>query len=316
MRFRPLLVLFLLAMIIPELITGSTNLLAFFSPALIFLIIGYGLPILVIREFVVKYNLSYLGIFILGIAFGIFNEGLGAKTMIISQKLPVDSFDAYGILFGISFPWSLWIAVWHAVASVLIPILLMHYLYPQVRSTQLIGAKTSVFLFLITILLGSVLFFTPLDNGVVLRSAGTLSQYLILVGCMFICVLVSLFFKHADKNWKSSAKPFFIGVSLLFTYFVALTLLAKLKVHIVVFYALFIFLIIGHAWLLRNADSNGIILFGLGMYFQNLLIALVIFIFAANLIQVFALLVAMIAVILFSRRIIHNVSMKRQGVQL
>ena len=89
----------------------------FFSELLILLII-YGCAVLLIRELSVRWRLGLIGIFILGLAYGFYNEGIVTKTLLLSKTIPMNNF-IYPTKFGINWAWALFINVWHALHAVL-----------------------------------------------------------------------------------------------------------------------------------------------------------------------------------------------------
>jgi len=95
--WRPLLWLMLLVPLLTEVVTGSTPLHRYLDPVNILLaILGYCLPVLVLRAYIVRFNLGFPAVFALGVAFGLYNEGLGSKTAIITETLPIEQFSCYG----------------------------------------------------------------------------------------------------------------------------------------------------------------------------------------------------------------------------
>src|SRR5215510_2761979 len=109
--------LMLLSPVLAELLTASIPIVQFLSPGtFIFLLtLGYGIPVLLIRELAVRWQITSAGIFILGIAYGILNEGFWAKTFLLDSDLPLPGFGHYGYILGISFPWAVTISFWHAL---------------------------------------------------------------------------------------------------------------------------------------------------------------------------------------------------------
>lgn len=92
---------------------------------------GYGFPVLVIREIAVRRNLGLLALFALGVIYGIYNEGFVARTISIEPfHTPVDAFAAYGLVGNIRIPWALTITTWHALHAAIYPIAFAHYLFP------------------------------------------------------------------------------------------------------------------------------------------------------------------------------------------
>lgn len=124
-RWLPIVVLVLVISIPPELFSGNTPAERWLDPATLpFLIVAYGLPVLVIREVALRRSLGSGGVFCLGLAYGIVNEGLYAGTFFRQTGLPIADFDGYGYAFGINWPWAALMMTWHAVSSVWLPIAL------------------------------------------------------------------------------------------------------------------------------------------------------------------------------------------------
>ena len=117
--------------VFPELFSGNTPIGEFFRPPILLLfIVAYGLPILVIREWAVRRGTGWFGIFVMGLGYGLVNEGVFARTIFRETGVPIDTFDHYSYAFGVNWGWAAFIATWHAVASVLLPIALSERLFP------------------------------------------------------------------------------------------------------------------------------------------------------------------------------------------
>ena len=96
-----------------------------------FLLLAYGLPLIAIREASQRWQLSYAGLFVLGLAYGFFNEGLLAQTLMRSDNVPIDSFNHYLVFAGFNFSWMSLIVPWHALLAVVFPITLVGHWYPS-----------------------------------------------------------------------------------------------------------------------------------------------------------------------------------------
>jgi hypothetical protein len=80
-RVSPSLLLLLLAPAIGELLSGSSPPLEFFfPPSLILLALMYGCGALVCREMVVRWGKGWLSLLLLGIAYGIYEEGIVLRS--------------------------------------------------------------------------------------------------------------------------------------------------------------------------------------------------------------------------------------------
>lgn len=158
--WKPALALMAVTPILTELL--STNLPAqiFFQPLVLLLLVTvvYGFPVVLLRDLAVRLNLGLPGWLVLGVIYGILNEGVIAKTFYLETGVPVSSFDHYGYLGGIAIPWSLTISVWHALHAFVYPVIFVHSLFPAQRHTVWLGRKTSVALAAATLLFGLLAF--------------------------------------------------------------------------------------------------------------------------------------------------------------
>lgn len=274
-NFKSAVFLVLIAMVLPELLTGSSSISTFLNPVhLIILFLGYGVAVLLVREIAVRNNLSFDGIFILGFAFGIFNEGLLAKTLIRASELPISQYNHYGYFLGVSFPFTVAISFWHALASVLVPILLVYWLCPENSKHPWLNKKLTAVLTTILLALGSV---ALLGKEIV---KGTPLQLAVLLGLMLISFLIARrFVQTADTNETSTnltLKPVWLGMSLLLTYFLLLMFIAGNKLPLILFFVIFFFIIwLYYKILKRNGwlNQRNLILFGIGNYLQNTVLA-------------------------------------------
>lgn len=142
-----LLTIFLLPVFLVEIISGSTSLFYLFDPVsfLYIAILGYGLPVFCIRELAVRNNVSIKGIIFLGMAYAIYNEGLLAQTF-TAEVLPIQEFEGVALFFGVQIAWFIVISLWHAFASVLFPILIFDYLFPQYKKENFLPSALTMLL--------------------------------------------------------------------------------------------------------------------------------------------------------------------------
>jgi hypothetical protein len=137
----PAVTLALIAPVLTELLSGNVPAQRFFLPWVYgALILVYGLPALMVRELYIAWNLGLPGLFLMGLAYGIFNEGVCAKTLLLAEHVPIDAFDHYTWL-GVNFPWAALIVPWHAAQAVIFPIALVTYWFPDAARTSWISAR-------------------------------------------------------------------------------------------------------------------------------------------------------------------------------
>jgi len=221
-------------MVIPplmmELLTGNLSIASFFSPVvLLILFIGYSIPVLLLRELSVKWKLGTEGVFILGIIYGIINEGLGAKTLLSSTGLPTPSFNDYGY-FGINLSFSAYVLVIQSLVSVVIPIRIVHHFFPEIKGQYWLGNITRLIFAALSILGICLIFFSPYP-----------SKVNPLFFPLFIMVILAL--ASAARSLSRGEEPdrpriglLFVGMSFVLIYGIGLDLIANLKVHLVLFF--------------------------------------------------------------------------------
>src|SRR5579864_6219810 len=130
-HWKPILALLIVSPLLAELMTGNAPIGLFFRPwdFLLLVTVGYGFPILVIREIAARKKLGLLGLFFLGVAYGLYNEALIAGTVFSGFNSPVATFASYGLIGNIRIPWMLTISFWHALYAVIYPIVFISYLW-------------------------------------------------------------------------------------------------------------------------------------------------------------------------------------------
>ncbi len=147
----PVLMLGAVSVFFTELLSGNIPFPLIAHPlVLVLLVIAYSLPILVIRDVAARWNLGVVSISVLGLAYGIYNEGITAKTLLAANgPTPLPSFTDYAVFGGINCSWAICILIWHASNSVLYPIALVSALWPGKIQQVWFGRKTTAaFLFL------------------------------------------------------------------------------------------------------------------------------------------------------------------------
>lgn len=119
-------------LVIESCITAATPPSHWLNPALaLLLIFAYGPPILFLRELWVRHALPLRSLFVFGLIYGIFNEGILAHTLTQVSTEPITHFIGYDEAFGVHWAWASLIVPWHAFYSVTFMILLTHLWFPD-----------------------------------------------------------------------------------------------------------------------------------------------------------------------------------------
>lgn len=202
-----------LTTVLPEMLSGNTPApMLFRVEVFAFFALAYGLPVLLIREWSVRLGLSKTGIFMAGLGYGLINEGLLARTIFRETGVPIDLFDRYGMILGVNVPWAAFICAWHAMSSVLLPIMLSHLAFPAAATTPWIGGRTGWVLALVAVALASLVFLDP-------QPAAPAGSPVALVALWLAIALLafagSRFRGTMPPANSARAKPFLLGLAAL-----------------------------------------------------------------------------------------------------
>jgi hypothetical protein len=139
-RWYGLAALLLLATVLAEALTGSTPLPKLVEPETFVFVLGnYGACALLIWEATVRWNKGWASMLLLGAAFGVESEGLGAKTLIDPTGSVLGSTQIYSHWLGVNWVPFVYLTLFHAVFSMGVPIVLVQLLAPRTRGKRLVG---------------------------------------------------------------------------------------------------------------------------------------------------------------------------------
>lgn len=259
--------LMVLSPLLAEVLSSNVSLATFLEPVNLLLLatVGYGVPILVIREFTVRKRLGVPGLLLLGLAYGIYNEGLIAKTFLLVHGVPVPQFDGYGMALGFGVPWALLITLWHALFSVLLSILYVYHFFPAASREPWIGKRTAWVLLVAVLAVGVVNFLSLSNNG----RQGSPLQLVVLLATVALLTLLAL---RASRpaivlHAESSRKFVWWGVAW-FAIAVAVPVsLAGLRAPVLLYYAHMLLLgavLAGAFFKTPEVSQRRLLLFGLG----------------------------------------------------
>lgn len=181
-HWKPLLTLILIAPLLTELLSNNLPPAVFFSSrAILFLLtVGYGFPLLLLREFACRHRMGVFGLCCLGLVYGIINEGILAKTFYLATGIPLPVFDHYGYVAGVAVPWALTISAWHARHALLYPLLIVYFFFPKHREEPWLTRKMAVALTVLTSFCSMLIFFSRSEK----RAPGDLPHFVLMLLCM------------------------------------------------------------------------------------------------------------------------------------
>jgi len=226
-QLRPAFTLALITPFCTELLSGSTPPSRFFLPWIFaLLVVLYGVPMLIIREIFVHWKLGLPGLCVLGLAYGIYNEGVVAKTLLRSENVPINAFNHYGV-FGINWAWAALIVPWHALNATIFPIAIVTWMFPADRPLAWLSRTGFVLGSLLSIAIG-VLFF--LDRSHSTDSPGYLA---FLFAVILVFIFLSRHVSRGDEFLGPGGKPVWYpvlaGVIFYPAFIIGLCFLASLK---------------------------------------------------------------------------------------
>jgi len=267
-HWKPVAALLLLAPFLTELLSGSLPAPAFFRPqVLLFLTtVGYGFPILLLREFAVRRRLGIFGLVALGFVYGIFNEGIIAKTFYLATNVPIHNFDGYGYTGGIAIPWAITISTWHALHSFLYPIVAIYYFFPSHRESPWLDWKGIVMLAIPTVVMGTLIFFSHGKD----RTDGQLPHFILMVvmSGLLVWMVTKLSASPALGGDGTFKLPPILWGCLAFLLLVFVPVLfASVKIPTIVFYGYYaLFFVLLSCLLGRDAllPTTTVLLFAMG----------------------------------------------------
>jgi hypothetical protein len=147
LRRHPVLLLFLLTPGIPEYLSGSSQLRGLVvAPGafVIFLALNAALytpGVLLIREAVVRWKKGWLSVFVLGLAYGLLEEGVALSTLYNPDAGVAGVLGQFGHWMGVSWVWATGVLLVHVVFSVSLPILLLGLALPETRGRPLLARR-------------------------------------------------------------------------------------------------------------------------------------------------------------------------------
>jgi len=154
---RAAVTLALAAPILTELFSANMSPRQLFNPLGFFLagFIGYGAPVLLIRELAVRWRVGLPGLFLMGVAYGVFNEGIIAKTLFHDNPASMVHYPNFAP-GGVQVVWAAMICTWHALHAVVFPIALVSLLYPRVRQHSWLGLPIRILLLAMLVIFGGL----------------------------------------------------------------------------------------------------------------------------------------------------------------
>jgi hypothetical protein len=230
--WKPILLLLLITPIFTELLTNNIPFHILFRTKLFLTLalLVYG-PILLLRELAVRWNLRLGGHILLGLCYGIYNEGLFAKTF-FKSKIDNTSFIDYGFAWNINFTWAAVIIVFHAFYAFLFPLLIVYNIFPKAATTPWVNKKWWISISVVSVVYISYKF---LKNP----SPVTPLHFVALAVSMALLILLSRCFMGGLTIDSKKPRLWLIAYGILFvaTTFTVADIIARSRINFLYFLA-------------------------------------------------------------------------------
>jgi hypothetical protein len=141
-RLSPALALFLLSPTIGELLSGSSPPLEFFNPISFLLLASlYGSGAIIMRELKIRWKKDYRSLFLFGAFYGVLEEGLMVKSFFDPNWIDLGVLGSYGRWIDVNWVWAEMLTIYHAVFSIIIPIVLVELAFPEKREESWVSNR-------------------------------------------------------------------------------------------------------------------------------------------------------------------------------
>jgi hypothetical protein len=130
----PAVALFVIAPIFGELFSGSSPLNEFVNPiTFVTLALLYGCGAILVRELVIRWHKGWLSLLLLGVAYGIYEEGIMVQSFFDPTWMDLGTLAIYGRVAGVNWVWAQHLTFFHALISIAASIAFVETLYPERR---------------------------------------------------------------------------------------------------------------------------------------------------------------------------------------
>ena len=139
-RFAPVATVFLLAPLIGEVLFGAIPLSRL--PFGLLGVVGlYGGGAILVREAVRRRRLGAAWLVVLGLAYGLIEEGTVLQSLFDQHYPGLDFLGSYGHWLGVNWVWLEFIVPYHAVFSIAIPVVITELLFPEQRDEAWVSSR-------------------------------------------------------------------------------------------------------------------------------------------------------------------------------
>ena len=200
----PIITLLILAPLLGEMVSGSSPPGEYFQPTtFLILTMLYGTGAVIIREIVRRWEKGWISILLMGMAYGIFEEGVIVRSFFDPGWQDLGQLALYGRWIGVNWIWSIALTIFHAVVSISIPIAITELIFPKKKDALWLSKKGLIIfivIFLVNVLLGPLF-------GMKSTPMGIITSIISILGLVFLAYKWPAFpeknkFGKAASQWK------------------------------------------------------------------------------------------------------------------
>jgi len=209
LRSHPILCLAILTPGIPEYLSTSSSLVsivanpAWFVIQLSINVAQYTAGALLIREAILRWGKGWGSLFLLGLAYGVTEEGLGDNTLFNSNHGADGFLGWFGRFDGVNWVWSTGVLTFHVIYSIGLPLLLLALALPQTRGKSLLGGRG------IAVCFAALTASTSLEAVIVYGAFHFWMGFTLLVGSLLVILVlvVAAYFLPHDAWRPATEQP-------------------------------------------------------------------------------------------------------------
>src|SRR5438309_11188002 len=87
----------------------------------------------------IRWKKGWASVFLLGVAYGIVEEGLVLWTLFYSKAGPVGNLGIYGHWLGVNWVWTVGLLIFHSVYSIGLAIFLFGLVFPELKTKSIVS---------------------------------------------------------------------------------------------------------------------------------------------------------------------------------
>jgi hypothetical protein len=141
-KIPPALVLFVIAPVFGELFSGSSPLNEFVNPVtFLTLALLYGCGAILVRELVIRWRKGWLSLLLLGMAYGIYEEGIMVQSFFDPTWMDLGNMAIYGRAAGVNWVWAEHLTLFHALISIAASVVFVEIFYPERRHERWVTTR-------------------------------------------------------------------------------------------------------------------------------------------------------------------------------